>query len=67
VRATGKTALIVTHDLAEAGYLGDTVVLMDRGQVVQQEPFRSLLDAPVSEFVRRFVEAQRSPVDENAS
>ncbi len=67
VRSTGKTALIVTHDLAEAGYLGDEVALMDQGRIVQQGPFRALVDAPASDFVRRFVEAQRSPVDEEAS
>ena len=67
VRSTGKTALIVTHDLAEAGYLGDEVALMDQGRVVQHGPFRELVDAPASDFVKRFIEAQRSPVDEVAS
>ena len=67
VKETGKTALIVTHDLVEAGYLGDDVVLMNKGRVVQQGPFRKLLEAPASDFVRRFVEAQRAPGDGGAS
>jgi len=67
VRSTNKTALIVTHDLAEAGYLGDQVALMDEGRVVQCGPFRELMGAPASDFVRRFIEAQRSPEDEVAS
>ena len=67
VRATKKTALIVTHDLAEAGYLGDEVALMDQGRVVQHGPFRELVEAPASDFVKRFIEAQRSPVDEVTS
>ena len=67
VRSTHKTALIVTHDLAEAGYLGDEVALMDKGRIMQKGPFRELVDRPASEFVRRFIEAQRSPLDEVAS
>ncbi len=60
-RATGKTTLLVTHDLAEAGFLGDEVVLLDQGRVMQKGPFQSLIDAPENEFVSRFVEAQRGP------
>jgi len=60
-RATGKTTLLVTHDLAEAGYLGDEVVLLDKGKVMQKGPFQALIDAPESDFVSRFVEAQRGP------
>jgi len=67
VRSTNKTALIVTHDLAEAGYLGDEVALMDKGRIMQKGPFRELVDQPASEFVKRFIEAQRSPLDEVAS
>ncbi len=67
VKSTGKTALVVTHDLIEAGYLGDDVVLMNEGRIVQQGPFRQLLEAPASDFVRRFVEAQRAPGDGGAS
>ena len=67
VKQTGKTALVVTHDLVEAGYLGDEVVLMNEGRIVQRGPFRELLEAPATDFVRRFVEAQRAPGDGGAS
>ena len=63
VRATGKTVLVVTHDLNEAGYLGDEVVLLDQGRIAQRGPFRELLETPASDFVREFVEAQRTPAD----
>ncbi|MDX1420679.1 MAG: ATP-binding cassette domain-containing protein [Rubricoccaceae bacterium] len=59
VRDLGKTALLVTHDLAEAGFFGDTVVLMRDGAVVQRGPFRDLLERPAEPFVARFVQAQR--------
>jgi len=61
VTSEGKTVLLVTHDLAEAGFLGDEVVLLEGGRVVQQGPYRDLLESPVDEFVTRFVEAQRTP------
>src|SRR3954469_24037135 len=32
----GQTVLLVTHDLPEAAYFGDTIVLMNEGQIVQQ-------------------------------
>ncbi|WP_101926775.1 MULTISPECIES: ATP-binding cassette domain-containing protein [Luteimonas] len=58
--ALGKTVVLVTHDVAEAAYLADTVVLLRDGRVVQQGRARQLLDAPADEFVRDFMTAQRS-------
>ncbi len=62
-RTLGKTVVLVTHDLGEAGYLGDTIVLMREGRIVQRGPFRDLLDAPAEPFVTEFVNAQRSPLE----
>ncbi|MFB8953038.1 ATP-binding cassette domain-containing protein [Xanthomonas arboricola] len=56
----GKTVVLVTHDVAEAAYLADTLVLMRAGQVVQQGSARSLLEQPADPFVQRFLTAQRS-------
>lgn len=61
-RTLGKTVVMVTHDLGEAGYFGDTIVLMRKGRIVQVGPFRDLLDSPADAFVTEFVNAQRSPV-----
>jgi osmoprotectant transport system ATP-binding protein len=55
----GKTVVLVTHDLAEAALLAETVVLLRDGHVVQEGPFAALLDAPADPFVTRFVRAQR--------
>lgn len=56
-----KTVVLVTHDLGEAGFLGDNLVLMQEGRIVQQAPFLDLVENPASEFVTRFVNAQRQP------
>jgi len=59
----GKTVVLVTHDVAEAAYLGDTLVLMRNGRVVQQGSVRELLDAPAEPFVGQFLHAQRTLED----
>ncbi|MEA9588230.1 ATP-binding cassette domain-containing protein [Xanthomonas sp. WHRI 10064A] len=56
----GKTVVLVTHDVAEAAYLADTLVLMRAGRVVQQGSARELLEQPADAFVQRFLTAQRS-------
>jgi osmoprotectant transport system ATP-binding protein len=56
-----KTVVLVTHDLAEAGFLGDTLVLLLAGRIVQQDSFSNLIQAPADAFVTRFINAQRHP------
>ena len=58
-RSLDKTVLMVTHDLAEAAYLADEVVLLQGGRVVQQASVDDLLHRPADGFVTRFVAAQR--------
>jgi osmoprotectant transport system ATP-binding protein len=55
-----QTAILVTHDLAEAAYLGDEIVLMGEGRVVQKGTLRELQEQPASSFVSEFISAQRS-------
>lgn len=55
-----KTVVLVTHDVAEAAYLADTLVLLRDGRIVQQGTAHALLDAPAEPFVREFMTAQRS-------
>ena len=59
VRRLGKTVVLVTHDLAEAAWFADEVVLLEAGRVVQRGAYRELVESPATGFVRRFVEAQR--------
>jgi osmoprotectant transport system ATP-binding protein len=58
----GKTVVIVTHDLAEAGFLGDRITLLRAGRIVQQGDFHDLLERPADQFVTKFVRAQRQLV-----
>jgi osmoprotectant transport system ATP-binding protein len=55
-----KTILFVTHDIDEAIKLGDVVAVFRDGGVVEQfAPPAEILAAPASEFVARFVGADR--------
>jgi osmoprotectant transport system ATP-binding protein len=60
-RGLGKTVVLVTHDLAEAAFFADRVVLLRDGQVVQQGSPADLWHRPADAFVTRFVQAQRGP------
>jgi osmoprotectant transport system ATP-binding protein len=57
-----QTAVLVTHDLAEAAYLGDEIVLMNEGRVVQRGTLEDLRTKPASVFVTEFINAQRGLV-----
>jgi osmoprotectant transport system ATP-binding protein len=59
----GKTVCLVTHDLAEAAFFADRIVLMKDGRILQQGPLASLLGEPADPFVTHFVNAQRPPVE----
>jgi len=56
-----KTVVLVTHDMGEAGFFGDTVILLGEGRIVQQGTLDSLLNHPADEYVSRFINAQRLP------
>ncbi len=59
-----KTVLFVTHDLGEAGYLGDEIVLMNEGEIIQKGVISEIIKEPKDEFVSRFVTAQRNHLEE---
>ncbi len=52
------TVLMVTHDLHEAHWFGDRIVLMRDGRIVQEGRFPDLVERPADDFVRRFLRAQ---------
>jgi osmoprotectant transport system ATP-binding protein len=58
-RALAKTVVMVTHDMAEAAFFADTVLLMREGRVVQAGPPAELVARPADPFVARFLAAQR--------
>jgi osmoprotectant transport system ATP-binding protein len=61
-QSLGKTVVMVTHDMGEAGFFGDHVVLMGAGRIVQQGTLEELIRAPADAFVERFINAQRLPI-----
>ena len=62
-----KTVVMVTHDMGEAGFFGDTVILLGEGRIVQQGKLEDLIESPADDFVRRFISAQRLPTVEPAA
>jgi glycine betaine/proline transport system ATP-binding protein len=51
-----KTIVFISHDLDEALKLGDRIVLMKDGYVVQQGTAEEILTNPANDYVARFVE-----------
>ena len=62
-REVGKTVVLVTHDIGEAGYFGDDVALLRQGEIVQRGSMQDLVHHPSSSFVDDFIQAQRAPLE----
>jgi osmoprotectant transport system ATP-binding protein len=60
-RELKKTVVLVTHDMGEAGFFGEDVMLMAAGRIVQRGQLSDFFERPAEEFVTRFVTAQRIP------
>jgi glycine betaine/proline transport system ATP-binding protein len=59
----GKTMVFITHDLSEALKLGDRILIMRDGRLVQIGTGADLVGAPADDYVRDFVrEVPRSHV-----
>ena len=64
--ALKKTAVLVTHDLSEAAYFGEEIVLLRDGRIVQRGTLAEMLEQPADPFVTRFVSAQRRGLEGRA-
>jgi osmoprotectant transport system ATP-binding protein len=54
-RASGKTIVLVTHDIDEALRLATRIVLLDHGRIVQAGTPAQLLARPANDFVSDFI------------
>ncbi len=61
-----KTIVLVTHDIREAFDMGDKILLMDKGKIVQAGTPTELLFKPANEFVSLFFEAQKMQLELHA-
>ena len=57
-----QTVLVVTHDLPEAAFLANDIVLINEGRIIQRGSIADFRARPANEFAREFINAQRSAV-----
>jgi ABC-type polar amino acid transport system ATPase subunit len=60
---SGMTMLVVTHEMQFARDVGDRLVFMDGGRIVEQGRPSEVLDAPEEERTRRFLRRSLQLVD----
>ena len=62
LRATSQLAILyVTHDIASARYLADTIVVMYAGELVESAPSTELTDAPAHPYTQLLLSAAPDP------
>lgn len=53
---TQKTTIFITHDLDEALNIGDRIILLKDGEIVQEGTPEQILSRPADDYVARFIE-----------
>ena len=54
-RSEGMSTLLITHDLGLAGEYCDRIVVMEKGEVVEQQHTAGLFSAPAHPYTRRLI------------
>jgi len=62
-KTLNKTVIMVTHDMGEAAYFGDDIILLRDGQIVIHGSIKELMNCK-DPFVKKFINAQRNPLDD---
>ncbi|MCH7769943.1 MAG: ATP-binding cassette domain-containing protein [Bacteroidetes bacterium] len=64
-KSLNKTVILVTHDLNEAVFFGDKILLMKDGSLIQQGTITDFINNPSEPFVTKFIKSQRSTIEIN--
>ena len=56
----GKTFLFVTHDIEEAFKLGDRVIIMNEGKILQFDTPEAIIREPADPFVQSLVDSAKA-------
>ena len=59
--ADGRTMLVVTHEMAFADHVGDRMLFMDGGSIIEDGPPGEILRNPRQERTRQFVDSVLGP------
>jgi ABC-type polar amino acid transport system ATPase subunit len=51
----GMTMIVVTHEMGFAADVGDRVVFLDGGVIVEEGPARQVIEQPKEERTKRFL------------
>ena len=57
----GKTIVFITHDLDEALRIGDNIVILRDGSIIQQGDSQDILLNPADDYIRRFIKDVNRP------
>ncbi|MFT4181715.1 MAG: ATP-binding cassette domain-containing protein [Rhizobium sp.] len=63
-RELGLSIIYITHDLATAYYISDRIIIMKKGEIVEQGKARAVLDNPQHPYSRALKEAVLSTTPE---
>jgi polar amino acid transport system ATP-binding protein len=50
----GRTMLVVTHEIGFARHVGDRLIFMDEGKIVEEGPPEEIIERPRNERTQRF-------------
>ena len=60
-----KTAVFITHDLDEAVRIGNRIAIMKDGRIIQMDTPKEILNNPVNDYIRSFIEGTSMPERED--
>lgn len=64
-KTLNKTVILVTHDLNEAVFFGDIILLMREGSLIQHGKITDFTNSPAEPFVTKFIKSQRTTIEIN--